>query len=230
MHQQHGQRRALRYDRRPCRTLYAPVEYEYEQRVQHHAHAYGRKHHGHRLDGVARGAQLLVQTQVEVRYYVSGHDDAHEVAGVCYGLLRGLVAREEVEYRVEEPEHYAHDRESEQEVEQYGVAEYLFGRAAVALAQTDRYARCGADADHGAEGRGDVHYGQRDCHARYGRAAYAVSYEDAVYDIVQRRRRHGDNGRYGILGQQPTKRIGTQRDCIVMRIFTHQGTKLLIKN
>ena len=177
----------------------APAEAVDEQRVEDRVDDYGVDRGVHRLARVSRRTQDGVQSQIHVRYDVAHQDDRHVVAGVAD---RRLACPEEVEDRVEEEQGDQSEAESDDEVEHHDVAQYVLCRGVVLLSEPHRDERGGADADERSERRGEVHQREGERQSRNGHRSDAQPDEDAVDHVVQRRGRHGDNGRYGVLDEQ----------------------------
>lgn len=77
-----------------------------------------------------------------------------------------------------------------------------WGRFVVALAQAHRNQRRGAHAHQRTERRGEVHQREGQRKARDGQRPDPVADEDAVDHVVERRGRHGDDRRHGILHER----------------------------
>ena len=107
----------LRDDRSRSRALNAPMEYEYEERIEYEIYRYRGEHYRHRLARVARGTNHIVHTEVEVLGDISEQDYAHKLSGILQGLGRRLTSAEQHQNLVEEGEHKHHYRKADNDVE-----------------------------------------------------------------------------------------------------------------
>ena len=181
------------------RAADAPAEAEDEQRVEDRIDDHGVDRGVHRLAGMPRGAQHGVQAQIHVRDDVAQQDDGHVFAGIAD---RGLASPEEIEDRVEEQKRHETERYADYQIEHQHIAQHPLGRFVVALPQTHRDQRRGAHAHQRTERRGEVHQREGQRQARNGQRPDPVADEDAVDHVVERRGRHGDDRRHGILYEQ----------------------------
>ena len=135
---------------------------------------------------------------------IADEDDPH----IFLCISDGVFARpEELEYRVEEQERHRHEEQSDHHVEDDHIAEHLVGCLVVPLSEQYGYHSCRSDSHQGAERRRKVHQRERHRQSGDGQRTYALTYEYAVYDVVQGRRRHGYDGRDGIVLKELSYRL-----------------------
>ena len=212
-----AQRDGLREHRGRRRPAYAPAEDEYEYRRE-----YGIDHHRedgrqHRLPRMAAGAQHGVQAQIAVRDDVAREYHLHEVLGIAVRL--GARAKHHQDL-VQERIHDEHESHPHDDVEHDDVAQHLLCRVIVLLPQLHRDERRRADTHQRAECRREVHQRERECQPRDGERPHAVAYEDAVNHVVERRRRHRDDCRDGVLNQKfPNGFFPKDGRCILFHIY-----------
>ena len=127
-----------------------------------------------------------------------------------FNKMWGVVTPEEAAAKIEEQKRHEAERYADDQIEHQYVAQHPLGRFVVALAQAHRNQRRGAHAHQRTERRGEVHQREGQRKARDGQRPDPVADEDAVDHVVQRRGRHGDNGRYGILCQQLADALGSK--------------------
>ena len=149
---------------------------------------------------MAGGAHDVVEAQVAVAHDVEQQDDLHVFPGV---RQRGLRGAEDKQHGVEPDEEDNGEECAQYEVEHDAVAQHLLRRAVVLLTQTHGDHGGGADAHHRTEGRPEIHEGERGGQAGQSLLADTVADEGTVHDVVERSRRHGNDGRQGILPEQP---------------------------
>lgn len=201
------ERHDLRDHRGDGRAADAPAEAVDEQRVERGVDEHRVDRGVHRLAGIARGAQHGVQPQIHVRHDIAREDHRHVFAGVAD---RGIARAEEVEYRVEERQREQAEDGSDNQIEHQHVAQHQAGRVVVALSQTHRHERRGAHAHERPEGRGEVHQRESQRQTRDGQRSHAVTDEDAVHHVVERRGGHGDHRRHGVLHEQLPDTLGPE--------------------
>ena len=189
------------------RAADAPPETVNEQRVERSVDHHRIDRSVHRLARVARSSQHGVQSQIHMRDDVAQEDNRHVVARIAY---RRVAGSEEIEDRVEKQQRHQSERKTDYQIQHHHVAQNVLGRFIVALAQTHRHQRRGAHAHQRTERRGEVHQREGERQSRNGHRSDAQPDEDAVDHVVQRRGRHGDNGRYGILCQQLADALGSK--------------------
>ena len=98
---------------------------------------------------MARGAEEVIQAQVDMGNDVAVEDDFHIVAGVG----KCLFARtEEVEHRVEEEEENYREEDTHDDVQDQNIAQNMIGAHVVLLPQLDGNQRGGSDAHERTEG------------------------------------------------------------------------------
>ena len=197
----------LRQHRGDGRSADAPAETENEQRVEDRIEDHGVDRGVHRLAGMSRGAQHGVQTQIHVRDDVAQQNDGHVFAGIAD---RGLAGPEEIEDRIEEQKRREAECYADDQIEHQHIAQHPLGRFVVALAQAHRNQRRGAHAHQRTERRGEVHQREGQRKARDGQRPDPVADEDAVDHVVERRGRHGDDRRHGILHEQLPDSLGSK--------------------
>lgn len=207
--QRDGEGRHLGDDGRAGGAADPPAEPEDEERVEDAVHRNGRQHDEHSFLRVSGCTEYLVKSQIHMGDDRAGQDDLHEVAGIVDRLL---ARPEEVEDGVEEEQADGHEQSTDQHVQQHDVSQRILGGAPVSLAQPDGDDGGGADADHRAESRGDVHQRQGDGQSRDGQRPDAMTDEDAVDDVVERRRGRGDDGGDGISQEQVCEPVRAQRE------------------
>jgi len=142
-----------------------------------------------------------------VRDHVAQQNDGHVFAGIAD---RGLAGPEEIEDRIEEQKRHEAERYADDQIEHQHIAQHPLGRFVVALAQAHRNQRRGAHAHQRTERRGEVHQREGQRKARDGQRPDPVADEDAVDHVVERRGRHGDDRRHGILHEQLPDSLGSK--------------------
>ena len=185
----------------------APAEAVDEERIEHRIDNHRIDGGVHRLARVARGAQHGVQPQIHVRDDVAQQNHGHVLARIAH---RRLARTEEIENRVEEEQRDDAEGHADNQIEHEDVAQHLAGRVVVALSEAHRDERRGTHAHQRAEGRREVHQREGERQTRDGERAHAVADEDAVHHVVERRGRHGNDGRHGILHEQFANTLGSE--------------------
>ena len=117
------------------------MEYKYEEWIESQVYRYRGEHNRHRLARVARRTNHIVHTQVEVHRDITPKDNTHKILGVGESFGRGFTSTKEHQNLVQEGEHHRHYRKTDNDIQDYGIAESLLGSRLVALAQAQRSAR-----------------------------------------------------------------------------------------
>ena len=154
-----------------------------------------------------RGPQHGVQSQIHMGNDVAQQDDRHILAGIAD---RGLAGPEEIEDRIEEKQRHESERNADYEIEHQHIAQHPLSRFIVPLAQAHRDQRRSAHAHQRTERRGEVHQREGQREARNGQRPHSVADEDAIDHVVERRGRHGDDRRHGILHEQLADTLGSE--------------------
>ena len=148
---------------------------------------------------IARSPQHGVQAQIHVRDDVPHEDDRHVVAGITD---RRLARPEKVEDRIEQQQRYETECQADDEVQHHDVAQDVLRRLVVSLPEAHGHQRRSTHTHQRTESRGEVHQREGQRKARNGQRPYPVADEDTVDHVVERRSRHGDDRRHGILHEQ----------------------------
>ena len=188
----------LRYDGCRSRTTNTPTKLEDEDWVENYGYEECCQGDIHRLARVSRRAYHIIHSEVEVGDDISEKDNLHKLSGISQSLLRGTTTAEQEQNLIEEGEHKCHYRESDNDIEKYGICKGLFGSRLVALAKTERYAGTCTYTYHSTECRTDIHNRHRDGHTCYRCTSDTVTHKGTVDDMVERRRGHCYNRRYGV--------------------------------
>ena len=108
------QRHRLRQHGSPCRTGNAPIQTEDEESIEHSVERHRYKRYVHRLFGIARHAEHIIQSVEEVGDSVTIEDNAHILARIGKCLVAGT---EEVQQLVDIDQSEDHDRHTQHHVE-----------------------------------------------------------------------------------------------------------------
>ena len=189
----------LRQHRGDGRAADTPPEAIDEQRVERRVDDHRIDGSVHRLARMPRSPQHGVQAQIHVRDDVPHEDDRHVVAGITD---RRLARPEKVEDRIEQQQRYETECQANDEVQHHDVAQDVLRRLVVSLPEAHGHQRRSTHTHQRTESRGEVHQREGQRKARNGQRPYPVADEDTVDHVVERRSRHGDDRRHGILHEQ----------------------------
>ena len=200
------QRNALRENRSPCRAGDTPLKPEDEDRIENGIQQNGNQRDGHRLLGIARHTEHIIQAMEQMRYDISVEDDAHILARIGKSLLAGTKEEEQI---VDIDQSEDHDNQAQHHVEQNHVTQDILRCSLIALTQADRGKRSRTCSDHSAKGRREVHHRHRKSQTSDGQRAYTLSHEDTIDNVVERCSNLRNDGRQRIAQQQFRYRIGS---------------------
>ena len=175
------------------------LELEDEQGGEDDVAHYGGERRQHGFLGMARGTHHVVHAYHDVGEGRARQDYLHEVAGVGQGLAAGA---EEAQDGVEEEEGQPTEYHGIDEAERQRVAQHPVHAFHIFLPQADGRDGGAARRHQVAEGRREIHQREGDGQTRDGHGAHTMTYENAVYDVVERNDGHPDDGRDGVLHQQ----------------------------
>ena len=192
--------------RRGRRTANTPAEPENEQRIEQTVQHDGRQHNRHGSPRITRSTNHFVQAQIHMGNDRTAENDLHEIACITD---RGIARPEEAENGVQQQQTYGRKKRRYQKIEQHHIAQHPLGSLPTSLSQPDRGERRSTDPDQRPESRRDVHQRHRKRHAGNGDRTDAVSDENAIDDVVERRRGHRDNRRDRITDEQRRNPVGT---------------------
>lgn len=136
----------------------------------------------------------------------TAENDLHEISCITD---RSVARPEEAENGVQQQQTYGRKKRRYQKIEQHHIAQHPLGSLPASLPQPDRGERRSTDPDQRPESRRDVHQRHRKRHAGNGDRTDAVSDENAIDDVVERRRGHRDNRRDRITDEQRRNPVGT---------------------
>ena len=210
------QRDTLRDDCGYGRSFDAEVEAIDEERVKDGVEEHRQYGCRHGRAGMTGRAQDGIEAEIEVGEDVAIENPLHVLTSIRQRLVG---SSEEAQDGVESSQNNAHEEHAHDDVQRQRVAEELLGLLAVLLAKTHADHRGGAYAYHGTEGCRKVHQREGDGEAGYGHCADALTDEDAVDHIVERRGRHGYDGRHGILHEQSANGLCPKFFCPI--VLTH---------
>ena len=196
----------LSQHRRGRRTANTPAEPENEQRIEQTVQHDGRQHNRHGSPRITRSTDHFVQAQIHMGNDRTAENDLHEIACITD---RGIARPEEAENGVQQQQTYGRKKRRYQKIEQHHIAQHPLGSLPTSLSQPDRGERRSTDPDQRPESRRDVHQRHRKRHAGNGDRTDAVSDENAIDDVVERRRGHRDNRRDRITDEQRRNPVGT---------------------
>ena len=102
----------------------------------------------------------------------------------------------------EQQQRYETECQADDEVQHHDVAQDVLRRLVVSLPEAHGHQRRSTHTHQRTESRGEVHQREGQRKARNGQRPYPVADEDTVDHVVERRSRHGDDRRHGILHEQ----------------------------